>query len=74
MCFPGLSLVKGNSKVCCTVCVLQLVVIPHYFHGFELVDKVKSVVNDLVLFTFTHQSCVQLDRMRTSLVMETSLL
>ena len=31
--------------------------------GFGLVDKVKSVVQDLVLFIFTHQSCAQLDKM-----------
>ena len=63
MCFPSLSLVIGNSKVCCTVCVFQLCVIQYYFHGFGLVDKVKSVVKDLVLFIFTHQSCVQLAKM-----------
>ena len=31
--------------------------------GFDLVDKVKSGVKDLVLFIFTHQSCAQLERM-----------
>ena len=31
--------------------------------GFDLVDKVKSVVKNLVLFIFTHQSCAQLDMM-----------
>ena len=31
--------------------------------GFDLVDKVKSVVKDLVLFIFTHQFCAQLDMM-----------
>ena len=31
------------------------------FMGFDLVDKVKSVVKDLVLLIFTHQSCAQLD-------------
>ena len=30
---------------------------------FALVDKVNSVVNDLVSLIFTHQSCVQLDKM-----------
>ena len=33
------------------------------FMGFVLVDKVKSVVKDVVLFIFTHQSCAQLDKM-----------
>ena len=33
------------------------------FLGFGLVDKVKSVVQYLVLFIFTHQSCAQLDKM-----------
>ena len=31
--------------------------------GFDLVDKVKSVVKYLVLLIFTHQSCAQLDNM-----------
>ena len=31
--------------------------------GFDLVDKVKSVVKYLVLFIFTHQSCAQLNKM-----------
>ena len=31
--------------------------------GFDLVDKVNSVVKYLVLFIFTHQSCAQLDKM-----------
>ena len=31
--------------------------------GFDLVDKVKSVVKELVLFIFTHQTCAQHDRM-----------
>ena len=31
--------------------------------GFDLVAKVKSVVTDLVLLIFTHQSCAQLDNM-----------
>ena len=58
VCFPGLSLVKGNSKVCCSSVSSNIM-----FMGFELVDKVKSVVKDLVLFIFTHQSCAQLDKM-----------
>ena len=33
------------------------------FMGFDFVDKVKSVVKDLVLFIFTHQSCAQFDKM-----------
>ena len=33
------------------------------FIGFGLVDKVKSVLRDLVVFIFTHQSCAQLDKM-----------
>ena len=33
------------------------------FMGFDLVDKVKSIVKDFVLFIFTQQSCAQLDRM-----------
>ena len=33
------------------------------FMGFDLVDKVKSVVKDLVVLIFTHQSCAQLDNM-----------
>ena len=31
--------------------------------GFDLIDKIKSVVKDLVLFIFVHQFCVQLDKM-----------
>ena len=31
--------------------------------GFDLVDKVKSVVKYLVLFIFTHQFCAQLEKM-----------
>ena len=31
--------------------------------GLDLVDKVKSVVKDLVLLIYTHQSCAQLDNM-----------
>ena len=30
--------------------------------SFALVDRVKSVVKDLVLFIFTHHSCAQLAR------------
>ena len=30
--------------------------------GFGLIDKVKSIVKDFVLFIFTHQYCVQLDK------------
>ena len=61
MCFPGLALVKGNSKVCCTVCVSSNII----FMGFDLVDKVNNVVKYLVLIIFTHQSesCAQLDKM-----------
>ena len=33
------------------------------FMGFDLVDKVKSIVKYLVLLIFTHQSCAQLDKM-----------
>ena len=33
------------------------------FMGFGLVDKIKNVVQDLVLFIFPHQSCAQLDKM-----------
>ena len=33
------------------------------FMGFDLVDKVKSVVKYLILVVFTHQSCAQHDRM-----------
>ena len=50
--------IKGNSRVCCTVCVFQ-----RYFHGFDLVEKVKNVVKDLVFFFFTDKSCAQLYRM-----------
>ena len=31
--------------------------------GFDLADKVKSIVKYLVLFIFAHQSCAQLDKM-----------
>ena len=44
--------------VCCSSVSSNII-----FMGFDLVDKVKSVVKDLVLFIFTHQSCAQLDRM-----------
>ena len=33
------------------------------FMGLGLVDKVKSVVQDFVLFIFTHQSCAKLNKM-----------
>ena len=33
------------------------------YMGFGLVGKIKSVVQDLVLFIFTHQYCAQLDKM-----------
>ena len=62
MCFPGLSLFKDNSNVCCTVCVLQVMSSIIIFMGFHLVDKVKSVVKN-VLFIFRPQSCAQHDRM-----------
>ena len=45
------------SVCCCSVSSNIL------FMGFDLVDKVKSVVKDLVLLIFTHQSCAQLDNM-----------
>ena len=31
--------------------------------GFDLIDKIKNVVKDLVLLIFTHQSYAQLDNM-----------
>ena len=45
-------------SVCCSSVSSNII-----FMGFDLVDKVKSVVKDLVLFIFTHQSCAQFDRM-----------
>ena len=45
-------------SVCCSSVSSYII-----FMGFDLVDKVKSVVNDLVLFIFTHHSCAQLARM-----------
>ena len=45
-------------SVCCSSVSSNFI-----FIGFDLVDKVKSAVKDLVLFIFTHQSCAQLDRM-----------
>ena len=33
------------------------------FIDLDLVDKVKSVVNDIVIFIFTYQYCAQLDKM-----------
>ena len=63
MCFPGLSLIKGNSKVCCTSVCCSSVSSNVIVTGFDLVDTVKSVVKDLVLLIFTHQSCAQLDNM-----------
>ena len=48
----------GARFVCCSFVSSNII-----FMGFDLVDKVKSVVKYLVLFIFTHQSCVQLDKM-----------
>ena len=39
-------------SVCCSSVSSTIIVM-----GFDLVDKVKSVVKDLVLLIFTHQSC-----------------
>ena len=75
----NLRLALASSLLMCVfrVCLLSKV-IPRYvalsvccssvsssfiFMGFDLVDKVKSVVQDLVLLIFTHQSCAQLDNM-----------
>ena len=65
MCFPCVCLVKANSKyvelsVCCSSVSPNII-----FMGFDLVDRVNSVVKDLVLFIFTRQSwcCVQFDSM-----------
>ena len=44
-------------SVCCSSVSSNII-----FMGFDLVDKVKSVVKDLVLFIFAHQSCAQLDK------------
>ena len=52
MCFPGLSLVKGNSKVCCSYVSSNII-----YMGFALIDKVKSVVKDLVLFIYPPVLC-----------------
>ena len=47
-------------SVCCSFVSSNII-----FMGFDLVDKVKSIVKDLdlVLFIFTHQSCAQLDKL-----------
>ena len=45
-------------SVCCSSVSSNIIVT-----GFDLVDKVKSVVKDFVLLIFTHQSCAQLDNM-----------
>ena len=45
-------------SVCCSSVSSNIIVA-----GFDLVDKVKSVVKYLVLLIFTHQSCAQLDNM-----------
>ena len=45
-------------SVCCSSVSSNII-----FMGFDLVDKVKSVLKDLVLFIFTHQSFAQLDKM-----------
>ena len=45
-------------SVCCSSVSSNII-----FMGFDFVDKVKSVVKDLVLFIFTHQSCAKLDKM-----------
>ena len=47
--------------VCCSSVSSNII-----FMGFDLVDKVKSVAKDLVLFIFTHQSFAQLDKMLVS--------
>ena len=63
MCFPGLSLIKVIPRyvalsVCCSSVSFNIIIM-----GFDLVDKVKSVVKDSVLLIFTHQCCAQLDNM-----------
>ena len=45
-------------SVCCSYVSSSII-----FMGFDLVDKIKSVVKDLVLFICTHQSCAQIDKM-----------
>ena len=45
-------------SVCCSSVSSNLI-----FMGLDLVDKVMSVVKDLVLFVFTHQSDALLDKM-----------
>ena len=45
-------------SVCCSSVSSNII-----FMGFDLVDKVKSVVKNLVLLIFTHQSCAQLDKL-----------
>ena len=45
-------------SVCCSSVSSNIIVT-----GFDLVDKVNSVVKDLVLLIFTHQSCAQPDNM-----------
>ena len=45
-------------SVCCSSVSPNII-----FMGFYLVDKVKSVIKDLVLFIFIHQYCAQLDKM-----------
>ena len=41
-------------SVCCSSVSCNII-----FMGFDLVDKVKCVVKDFVLFIFTYQSCAQ---------------
>ena len=45
-------------SVCCNSVSSNII-----FMGFDLFDRVKSVLKDLVLFIFTQQSCAQLDKM-----------
>ena len=45
-------------SVCCSSVSSNII-----FMGFDLVDKVKSVVKGFVLLIFTHQFCAQLDKM-----------
>ena len=68
MCFQVFLLSKVIPRyvalsACCSSVSSNIIVT-----GFDLVDKVKSVVKDLVLLIFTHQSCAQLDNMLVAIL------
>ena len=53
----SLHLIPQCAGIHCMITLLCSNMLYIIFIGFDLVDKVKSVVKDVVLFIFTNQSC-----------------